>query len=126
MITAATDTSPEAAAFQQAANESRLLFGQCSVCDKPHYYPRRICPFCSSAEVEWLQASGRGHIYSYSVVRKATPPYATAYVTLTEGVTMLTNLLTPDFDRLQIGDEVELLFVKGDDDQQSAFFRPIA
>jgi uncharacterized OB-fold protein len=125
MITAATNASPEAAAFQQAANESRLLFGHCSACSKPHYYPRRICPFCSSNQVEWRSAGGRGRIYSYSVLCKADPPYATAYVTLDEGVTLLTNLVDTDFDQLQIGGEVELLFVKGKDGQQSAFFRSV-
>ena len=123
MISAAIEVSPEAAAFQAAVNEERLLFGQCTACDKPHYYPRRICPYCSSSAVEWRAASGRGEIYSFSVVRRADPPYAPAYVSLPEGVTLLTNIVDADFDALAIGDKVELVFREVEEGHLAPFFR---
>ena len=64
----------------------------------------RIChPLCGSDATEWQPVSGPGTIYSYSVMRRAEVPYAIAYVTLNEGVTMMTNLVDCDFDRLRIG-----------------------
>ena len=50
-------------------------------------------------------------IYSVSVTRRAGPiPYAIAYVTLDEGVTMLTNIVDADLDALRIGDRVKVCF----------------
>jgi uncharacterized OB-fold protein len=102
----APDTEP----FFDAAREGRLLLKLCADCNQVHYYPRAVCPFCASPRTEWIDAAGRGVIYSYSVMRRADKPYAIAYVTLDEGVTVLTNLVDCDFDRLRIGDPVRAVF----------------
>ena len=64
----------------QAAGASK-----CTAAAELHHYPRAICPFCFSDKTEWIEASGKGTIYSYSVMRRAPVPYAMAYVTLAEG-----------------------------------------
>ena len=107
---------PETRPFFDAAREGRLLLKCCADCNQVHYYPRAVCPFCASPRTEWMDATGRGAIYSYSVMRRADKPYAIAYVTLDEGVTLLTNLVDCDFDRLGIGDPVRVVFKpKGED-----------
>jgi uncharacterized OB-fold protein len=60
--------------------------------------------------IQWVEAKGKGTLYSYSVMRRVAEPYAIAYVTLDEGVTMLTNMVDCDLDRLRIGDPVRLVF----------------
>ena len=101
---------PESQPFFHAAQEGRLLLKVCADCNRPHYYPRAVCPFCASPRTEWLESTGRGAIYSYSVMRRVDKPYAIAYVTLDEGVTLLTNLVDCDFDALRIGDAVRVVF----------------
>jgi uncharacterized OB-fold protein len=101
---------PESQPFFEAAREGRLLLKLCADCNRVHYYPRAVCPFCASPRTEWIDAAGRGVIYSYSVMRRAEKPYAIAYVTLDEGVSLLTNLVDCDFDRLRIGDPVRVVF----------------
>ena len=109
-------SNPEAKPFFDAAREGKLLLKRCLACKALHYYPRAICPFCASDRTEWVAAQGRGTLYSYSVMRRVDKPYAIAYVTLEEGVTMLTGLVDCDFDRLRIGDPVRVVFrPKGDD-----------
>src|SRR5258707_1327949 len=84
--------TPETQKFWDAAAAGNLLYGFCNACREPHYYPRSFCPFCFSDSVEWKVASGRGVIYTYSIMRRAPAgPYAIAYVTLEEGPTLLTN-----------------------------------
>lgn len=117
-------TNPENQAFFEAAREGRLLLGRCTACGELHYYPRAVCPFCASERTEWIAAQGRGTIYSYSVMRRIAPPYAIAYVTLEEGVTMLTNLVDCDFDRLRIGDPVRLVLKPGEGGQMIPMFAP--
>jgi len=102
--------NPENKPFFDAAREGKLLLGKCSSCGGLHYYPRAICPFCFNEKIQWVEAKGKGTLYSYSVMRRVPEPYAIAYVTLDEGVTMLTNMVDCDLDRLRIGDAVHLVF----------------
>src|SRR5204862_6903355 len=99
----APEANPETRPFWEAAEDGRLLIGKCRSCGKPHYYPRAICPRCGSDATEMVQASGRGAVYSYSVMRRVPAPYALAYVTLDQGVTMRTNLVDWNLDAIRIG-----------------------
>lgn len=99
--------TPESAPFYEAAREGRFLIRRCGGCSRTHWYPRAICPHCFG-ETVWEEASGRGTVYSYSVMRRADPPYIIAYVTLAEGPTVMTNLVACDLDGASIGQEVEL------------------
>lgn len=110
--------------FWEAANQGRFLVKRCADCGKVHWYPRALCPFCWSANTQWIAASGRGTIYSYSVMRRAPQPYAVAFVTLAEGPTMLTNLVDCDFDRLAIGQPVQVVFKPTDGEWQIPVFTP--
>ncbi|MGB3069026.1 MAG: Zn-ribbon domain-containing OB-fold protein [Ottowia sp.] len=105
--------TPETTSFWSAASEGRLLLRRCTVCRKPHFYPRTLCPFCLG-KTDWEQASGRGEIYSYSIMRHAPQPYVIAYVRLDEGPTMMTNVVDCDFDDVRIGQKVRLVFKSSD------------
>ena len=109
--------------YWAAARDGRLLLKRCTACGKAHYYPRPICPFCMSSDTEWLEASGEGSIYTWSVERRATPPYAIAMVTLAEGPTLLTAIVDCDLDGLAIGQKVMLGF-ETRDEQPTPVFRP--
>lgn len=103
--------TPDTAPFWAAAAQGRFLLRSCTECGKPHWYPRTLCPFCFSAELTWTEASGKGCIYSFSVMHRAEIPYAVAYVTLEEGPTMLTNIVGAPFASLAIGQPVAVSFV---------------
>lgn len=103
--------NPESKRWWDAAARQRLLVGSCRDCGRKHFYPRALCPHCLSDRTEWVEAGGEGVIYSYSVMRRGAPAqYAIAYVTLDEGVTVLTNLVDCDFDALSIGQRVRAVF----------------
>lgn len=124
MTCPAPDINPETEPFWSAAREGVLLHGRCRACGEAHYYPRRICPHCGSTEVDWAPASGKGEIYSYSVLRRTRTPYALAWVRLAEGVGLMTNIVECDLDRLAIGQPVELVFVESESGQPVPMFRP--
>jgi len=99
----------ESKPFWDAASEGRFLIKRCRACDKPHWYPRNICPFCMSSDTVWQESPGEGVIYTYSVMHRNTPvPSAIGYVTLDEGVAVLTNFVDCDLSTLQIGQRVKL------------------
>jgi uncharacterized OB-fold protein len=121
----APQPNAETAAFWQAAEEGKLMIGKCNACAKVHYYPRTICPFCFSDKTELQQASGNGTIYTYSVMRRAPIPYAIAYVTLSEGPTMMTNIVDCDLDNIRIGQPVRLVLKPSDGGPPVPMFTPV-
>ncbi len=112
--------------YWAAANEGVLLLPRCQDTGKFFWYPRKISPFTLSQNVEWIPASGKGVIYTYSVMRRADPPYAIAFVTLEEGVTMMTNIVECDLDAIAIGQAVEVVFRDTEDGQKVPVFKPVA
>ena len=109
----------------QAAAEGVLLIKRCSACGAGHWYPRPFCPHCSSTDVDWVPAAGGGTIYSYTITRRADPqPYVLAYVTLDEGVTMLTNLVDAEMESLHIGQRVRVVFKPAQGGGAVPVFRP--
>ena len=111
-------------AFWNAARQGRFTVPVCSACGKTHWYPRAICPFCGSDKVALRDASGKGTIYTFSVMRRAKEPYAIGYVTLAEGPTMMTNIVDCDFDAVHIGQPVTVVFKDTDDGPPVPMFEP--
>lgn len=116
--------NPENKPYWEEAGKGKLLVKKCNTCNEVHFYPRSICPHCSSTDTAFVEASGRGVIYSYSVTRQGKPPYAIAYVTLDEGVSMLTNIIDVDVDEVRIGQKVKVKFVAADDGYAVPMFAP--
>lgn len=117
--------------FWNATSKGQLLLRHCISCDAVIWYPRPICPFCHSADTEWQRASGRGSIYSFTVVRRSTGefaeavPYVLAYVELDEGPRMMTNVVDCDPDGLSVGQVVEVVFHKTASTMALPRFRPV-
>lgn len=109
-------------AYWEAADKGTLLLKKCADCGEIHYYPRTICPFCMSDNTDWVEASGHGHIYSWSVQRKPEPAFAIAFVTLEEGPTILTNIVDTDLETLSINQPVKLKFETREDQPVPVFF----
>ena len=115
---------PETEAYWQAAAAGQLLLKQCRACAEFHYYPRAICPHCLSDATQWITSTGRGRLYSYSTMGAADAAYTLAYVTLDEGVTMLTNIVACDADDVQIGQAVTVVFQNTDNGAPVPMFKP--
>ncbi|WP_220634385.1 Zn-ribbon domain-containing OB-fold protein [Georgfuchsia toluolica] len=115
---------PETEQYWKAATEGRLLVKKCAACGEFHYYPRAICPYCLSDKTEWIQSSGRGQVYSYSAMGKEDAAYTLAYVTLDEGVTMLTNIVDCDASSLHVGLGVKVVFKPSDGGPPVPMFTP--
>ena len=114
----------ETKAFWDAASQGKLMLGKCRACGAVYYYPRALCPNCFSDQTGLQQASGRGTIYTYSVMRRAAIPYAIAYVTLAEGPTMMTNIVDCDLDQIRIGQGVKLVFKPSEGGPPVPMFTP--
>ena len=121
---AAPTVYPETRVYWEAAAQGKLMIKRCAACGEYHHYPRSICPFCFSDKTEWREASGQGVIYTYSVMRRLEIPYAIAYVTLEEGVSMMTNIVDCDLDAIRIGQKVRVVFRPSDGGTPVPMFAP--
>ena len=106
--------NPESRRFWDACEAGKLLIGRDNSTGEHFYYPRSISPLSGSDDVDWVEASGEAIVYSFSIMRRADPVYAIAYVTLAEGPTIMTNIVDCDLDRIRIGRPVRLVFVATD------------
>lgn len=122
----ASQPNPGDEPFFEGCRSGRLLIKKCDACNEPMYYPRTHCPFCFSEETRWIEASGTGTIYTFSITRKNGPvPYAIAYVTLDEGVSMMTNIVDCDLDDIRIGQRVGVVFKSTDGEFPAPCFTPV-
>jgi uncharacterized protein len=111
-------------AYWEGARNSKLLLRHCMSCDRLHHYPRALCPHCFSDKLDWREASGKGRVYTYSVMRRAPEPYVIAYVTLEEGVSMMTNIVDCNFDKVRIDQPVTVVFKASENGQPVPMFTP--
>jgi uncharacterized OB-fold protein len=120
-----TALNPGDEPYFEAAARGKLMLKKCTACNEVHHYPRALCPFCWSDKVEWVEAKGTGVIYTYSVTRRGGPvPYCIAYVTLDEGVRMMTNIVDTDLDTIRIGQKVKVVFKKSEGGLSIPMFAP--
>lgn len=86
------------APFWAAAEQRVLVRPVCADCGRSFFSPQIACPACLSENWSYVPSSGRGTVYSATVVHKAPSPdfevpYRLAVVELEEGWSMLANLI---------------------------------
>ncbi len=127
----APPVNAETREFWAATADGRLLVKRCEDCDSLIWYPRAICPQCSSLHTEWFEVSGRGSIYSYTVNHRGEgayqglPPFVLAYVELDEGPRLMTNIVEAGGADLRVGLPVEVVFQDTSDGMALPRFRPL-
>ena len=125
----------ETAPYWDAAREGRLLFKRCNACGEAFFYPRTYCPACWSSDTVWEESSGRGTVYTFTVVHQndlppfnERVPYVVAIVELEEGVRLTSNIEGIDPGDVRCDLAVEVAFrqePRSDDDVVSLpVFRP--
>ena len=107
----------QALPWWQAAAEHRLVVQRCMSCAHLRLPPAPVCPECRAAEADWLELSGRGELYTYTIVHRAVAldqqlPFVIAVVALegAEGVRLITNLVDVELEELEIGLPVSVVW----------------
>lgn len=126
--------SPDAATapYWAAARERRLVMPRCDDCTHYHFYPRTLCPRCGSAHLTWTPVSGKGEIYSFTVINRAPSqafsaavPYVVGAVKLAEGPHLMTNIVGIAPDAVRVGMPVKVVFRKFSEEVTLPMFEPV-
>src|SRR5579863_3227175 len=103
--------------FFDGARQHRLMLQLCSACGAVMWPVKPRCDNCWSAEIKWVQASGKGTLYSFTLVHQLMPPgfadeipYNLAEVDLEEGLRIMTNVVGYTNAALEIGMPLEVTF----------------
>ncbi len=122
----------ESRPFWDGCREGKLLLQYCDACQRHQFYPRLYCMRCGSQEVRWVEASGRGTIYSYTIIRQNRAPnfvndvpYNVAIIQLEEGPRMMSNVIDIDPAELRIDLPVQVVFDPVSDTISLPRFRPL-
>ena len=103
--------SPLSQEFWDAASQHRLVRPYCDRCQESFFPPQVCCPLCLETDWHWMESTGRGTLYSFTVVSRApseafTVPYVIGVVDLDEGFSMMTNIIGTDPENLSINMDV--------------------
>lgn len=115
--------------FWQAANQGRLVLQRCDACSAYRWTPQILCPHCMAEAFTWTEVSGKGALYSFTIVHRPPlpefeTPYVLGVVELDEGPLMLTRVINADAADVAIGMRVEVDFTRASDDINLYTFRP--
>jgi uncharacterized OB-fold protein len=115
--------------FWDGCAAGKLLLPTCDDCGEANWYPRMVCPFCASMSVNYVESSGLGTVYSYTVVRRGSgpfrekAPYMLAMIELDDGPIMMSNVVGTDPESIEVGMPVEVTFERAGDDGEDAIPR---
>ena len=120
------------AAFYDFCRRGELRFQRCSTCGAWRHPPRVRCAVCGSPRWSWERSSGRGQVFTWTVVHQAlhpafaeAVPYAVIVVETGEGVRLASGLRGAPPDALRLGLAVAVDFEPVDDELTLPVFRPI-
>ena len=111
------DVTPEDRPFWEAARDHRFILPRCRECSHVWFPPYLSCTRCMSLDREWVEASGRGTIWGYTLMGQPYVPgyrdelpYNVVLVQLEEGPMVYSNLVGVPNDEIRPDIPVEAVF----------------
>jgi uncharacterized OB-fold protein len=121
--------SPASKPYWEGCARGELLYQRCDGCGTIALRPATICGNCLSRSMSWARSSGRGALYSWTVVWRPprpsfTVPYAPAIVTLDEGFRMMSSVVGCEPEDLAADLPLAVEFHPASDEIFLPYFRP--
>ena len=110
--------------FWEGAKKNKLLIQKSTISKKHFLYSRSFSGIAADEPFEWVESSGKGTIYSFTISHIAggsefyvnKTPYIVASILLDEGVRLMSNIVDCDHSIVEIGKNVKVIFKKLDSD----------
>ena len=109
--------------FWEGAKQKKLYIQKSTVSKKYFLYSRSFSGVAAHEPFEWVESSGRGIIYSFTIsyipggsefyLNKT--PYIIGSILLEEGVRLMSNIVDCKHSRVKIGEKVKVVFKELDD-----------
>jgi len=125
--------TPLAKPFWEATTRHELVLQRCKGCGTYQWYPKPWCIDCGSRDLEWTKVSGRGKLFSYTIIRQVVQnapgfdedlPYVLATVELEEGPRMTAQLSNVKPEEAKIGMDLVVTFANATRELSFPKFKP--
>lgn len=115
-------------AYQRQLNAGVLAYQYSPGAKRAVFYPRLVCPFTGSDQLEWRASAGRGTVYAVTYLYpKDEPTYNVVLVDVDEGFRLMSRVFPAagaPGDSVKIGDRVRVRIVHKDGADSVPFFEP--
>jgi hypothetical protein len=117
--------------YWEAARRQDLVFQRCVACGAIPRRPAAVCATCGVGPLEWESSSGRGTLYSWTIVwRPQHPsfrtPYAPAVMAVEEGWWLMTAVIGCRPGDLADGVALRVVFQPAGGDIWLPYAEPVA
>lgn len=111
--------------FQKFLTEGSFRIQRSRATGRYVFYPRVAEPQTGSTDLEWVEASGQGVVYSTTVIRQKppTPNYNLALIDLAEGPRMMSRVVGLAPEEVKIGMAVRAKIIR-ENEQSLVVFEP--
>jgi uncharacterized protein len=119
--------------FWEGTKRHKFLIQHCEDCDTLIFYPRKFCPECWSSSLNWVEASGFGKIYSFTVTYYGLEerfsediPIIVVLVDMAEGIRVMGRLINCKPESVEIGMQTKVVFKHATDEFTLFYFELVA
>ena len=116
--------------FWEGCRDGKFLLHRCNHCNS-YYWPASRCVEHGDRDMAWVDVSGNGTIYTYTVLHHAlTPsmrdkvPFAVAVIQLDEGPFYHSNIVDCGFDDVAVGMRVSVAMTEHENGLSIPVFKP--
>ena len=110
--------------FWEGAKHNKLFIQKSTISKKYFLYSRSFSGVSADEPFEWVEASGRGTIYSFTISHIAggsefyinKTPYIIGSIVLEEGVRLMSNIVNCEHSSVEIGKKVKVVYKKLDNE----------
>jgi uncharacterized OB-fold protein len=117
--------------FWESCKNHQLRIQKCHDCGELRWPPSFLCPHCHAQDSEWVQVSGKGTVYTFTIFHRAYHlgfkediPYVTAVIELDEGPHLLSNIVDCEPGEVRCDMPVEVVWADIDEDFSIPKFKP--
>lgn len=110
--------------YRSYLEQGKLAYQYSPSADRAVFFPRVICPFTGSGNLEWRISSGRGVIHAITAISpKNAETYYVALIDMDEGFRLMSNVIPAPGQEPAIGMRVEATIARlGEDNAPSPIF----
>ena len=109
-----TDTVGPEQQFKNFLSEGKFMIQRCKSLNQFFFHPRVAFPGSGERDLEWVEASGNGVVYSSSCNRRLPEKggdFNLSIIELDEGPKMMSSVVGIDPDKVEVGDKVKARIV---------------
>ncbi len=123
----------EGAPFWEGTRQGEIRFPKCRDCNKFHWHPRAVCPYCHSSNITWQALTSQPRLFTWTYVNYQLPivtirgPLIVIKVEFDEapGLYLSSDLVDCQPEDVQTGMPLEVVFQKVDDKLTMPLFKPM-